>query len=258
VGILAGVFALVGTPRDRKRGPRSATDEVDGARAESVLLTRTAPPRPRWIEVSRWEDLVKASHIMGRPILRLEDGTRDPEQPLFYIPDGPQSYVLDYGRKPVSVSTSGGYLVPVSPPQPPEPIPAVHPAPEPAVPEATPSLEEPRPARTPPTGKRVAEATPVLVPVPEDETVDRLLGPDVPDPVELERSEDARRVEEETRENIQRVIDVLRELPPSSDRLKRGKYHVQIAVKLFRAGRYGSARIELNRAARIIQEAEPS
>jgi hypothetical protein len=257
VRILSGVFALVGASQERKKGPRSPADEGEGARVEPVLLTRTAPPRPRWIEVSRWEDLVKAAHIMGRPILRLEDGTRDPEQPLYYIPDGTQSYVLDYARKSLSVSTSGGYLVPVSSPEPPEPAPVARPAPAPSVHGARPAVREPAPAETFPASKRGPESSPVSVPLPEDEEVDQYLGPDVPDPGELERSEDVRRIEHETRENIQRVIDVLRELPASSDQLKRGKYHVEQAVTLFRAGRYGSARIELNRAAKAIQEIRP-
>ncbi len=145
VALLAGILAAVGSPGTRKNDPKSPVDEIVGANNEAVLLTRTAPPGRRVIEVSRWEDLVKAADIMGRPILRLDDGTRSPDQPLFYIPDGPQSYVFDFQREGVNVSKSGGYAPsPVAAPaapspmlSPPEPMERIEPLPayEPIAPE---------------------------------------------------------------------------------------------------------------------------
>ncbi|MGA7861579.1 MAG: hypothetical protein WCB19_06950 [Thermoplasmata archaeon] len=252
--LLTGVLAIVGTPRRRKDEPRSAVDEVIGAHTESVLLTRTAPPGPRWIEVSQWDDLVKASRFMGRPILRLEDGTRSPDQPLFYVPDGPQSYVYDFQEKGVNASKSGGYVLPTAPE---EPV---------TVESLTPlSPEPPETIEPPPAGERLlreparrAEATTVPVPdempIPNDDVVEQYLGPNVREPEGAAESFDATKVEGEIREMIYHVVAVLRNLPISSDRIGPGTLHVQRAVELLRRGRYGSAQIEVNRAARLLVE----
>ncbi len=208
--LLTGVLAIVGTPRRRKDEPRSAVDEVIGAHTESVLLTRTAPPGPRWIEVSQWDDLVKASRFMGRPILRLEDGTRSPDQPLFYVPDGPQSYVYDFQEKGVNASKSGGYVLPTAPE---EPV---------TVESLTPlSPEPPETIEPPPAGERLlreparrAEATTVPVPdempIPNDDVVEQYLGPNVREPEGAAESFDATKVEGEIRE-----IDLPRRRRPS-------------------------------------------
>ena len=249
--ILTGVLAIVGTPRPRKNEPRSAVDDIIGPHTESVLLTRTAPPGPRLIEVSRWEDLVKASAFMGRPILRLDDGTRSADQPLFYVPDGPQSYVFDFQREGVHASKSGGYVLP------PEPVAAESLAP--AIPEP-PERIEPSPAdeRPLPEPARLPDATagplPDEKPSPGDEVVEQYLGPDVAEPEGAAGLPGKNRVEREIRGMIQAAVVGLRNLPVGSSRKEEGTYHVQRALELLQLGRYGSAQIEVNRAARLLQE----
>jgi hypothetical protein len=252
--LLTGVLAVVGPPGPRKAGPRSTVDDVVGANTEVVLLTRTTPPGPRWIEVSRWDDLVKASRFMGRPILRLDDGTRDPDQPLFYVPDGPQSYVFDFQREGIRASTSGGYALP---PEPKAPVTAEPPAP--AAPEL-PEWAEPPPAdeRRQPTPPRPSSAPTGSLreerSIPTDEAVEQLLGPVFPDADRVTGSPDTARVEREIREMIHHVLVVLRHLPSSSEVVGPGTEHIQRALELLRLGRYGSAQIEVNRAARLVVE----
>jgi hypothetical protein len=253
-GLVTSFLAFVGKPSPRKGESRSAGDEVTGPNAESVLLTRTAPPGTRWIELSRWEDLVKASRFMGRPILRLDDGTRSLDQPLFYVPDGPQSYVFDLQREGLNASTSGGYA----------------PAPVPEAAVSTESLTPTGPEtaewdETPPADERLLPAPdrrpgPTAVPPPEevslpsDETVEQYLGPDVREPEGAAGAPEATKVEREIREMIYHVLAVLRNLPPSSDQVGPGTVHIQRALELLRRGRYGSAQIEVNRAARLLLE----
>ncbi|MGC2288633.1 MAG: hypothetical protein WA688_02085 [Thermoplasmata archaeon] len=254
--VLAGVLTIVGAPRPRKNEPSSAVSEVIGRNNESVLLTRTAPPGPRWIEVSRWEDLVKASRFMGRPILRLDDGTRSTDQPLFYVPDGPQSYVFDFQREAVNASTSGGYALP-PPPEAPQPTPTE--SLTPATPELPEWAEPPPPAeRFVPTPTRPPSATAVPVldgrSIPTDEVVEQYLGPIDDDLEGPTGPQDAVRVEREIREMIHHVLVVLRGLPSSSELVAPGTRHIERALELLRLGRYGSAQIEVNRAARLVVE----
>ena len=253
-GLVTGVLALVGKLPPRKGEPRSAVDEVIGSNTESVLLTRTAPPGPRWIEVSRWEDLVKASRFMGRPILRLDDGTRSLDEPLFYVPDGPQSYVFDLQREGVNTSTSGGYARTPGPETPVSTESLTPATPEPAERNETPPADErllPTPARPPD-----AAAVPVWdeISIPSDEIVEKYLGPNVREPEDAAGPPGAAKVEWEIREMIRHVLVVLRNLPATSDQIEPGTYHIQRAMELLQRGRYGSAQIEVNRAARLLLE----
>jgi hypothetical protein len=255
--LLAGIFAVTGNLGRRKNDPRSSVDDIVGPNTESVLLTRTAPPGPRWIEVSRWEDLVKASRFMGRPILRLDDGTRSLDQPLFYVPDGPQSYVFDFQREGVNVSTSGAYA-PAATPEAPV-------SPEPAPPS---TLESPERMVPPPADERLLPEPPApppdtaAVPVTEttavstDTVVDQYLGPEVAEPESAVEFPGKNKVEREIRGMIHDVLVGLQKLPPGSGRVEQGTYHVQRALELLRLGRYGSAQIEVNRAARLVQDTQ--
>jgi hypothetical protein len=256
--LLAGLFAVTGTPGRRKSDPGTGTsvDEIVGPNTESVLLTRTAPPGPRWIEVSRWEDLVKASRFMGRPILRLDDGTRSRDQPLFYVPDGPQSYVFDFQRDGVNISTSGAYAPAPTPEAPVSPEPVPPSTLQPLEQTATPPAEElllPEPPSPPDIATR---PTPEVPSVPADKVVEQYLGPEVREPEETTGFPGKNKVEREIREMIHDVLVGLQKLPPGSGRVEQGTYHVQRALELLRMGRYGSAQIEVNRAARLVQDSE--
>ena len=65
-------------------------------------------------------------------------------------------------------------------------------------------------------------------------------------------------MEREIRSMIHELLGRLREVPPSSDRLERGTYHIERAIDLMRFARYGQAQIELNRASRLIGEPDPA
>jgi hypothetical protein len=252
------VMAVVGPSGSRKREAPEGPHEVNQPETESVLMTRTAPPGPRWIEVSHWEDLVRASRFMGRPILRLDDGTRELDQPLFYVPDGPQSYVYDFRREGVRVSTSGGYLMPSAP----EPALTTEPASSPATEEPewveTPSAPE-APATTEPPASDTADlGAGEGTSIPTDEIVEQYLGPAVREPGEFADLAEATKVERNIRDMIQQVVTVLRHLPASSDVIEPGSMHVRRALELLHRGRYGSAQIEVNRAARLLLEGPPT
>ncbi len=255
VGLVSGLLAVIGKPDPRRSESRSAIEDIVGAQSESVLLTPTAPPGPRWIEVSRWEDLVKASRFMGRPILRLDDGSRTPDQPLFYVPDGPQSYIFDFQREGVRVSNAGGYAlstvpeVPavVEPPAPVSPRPPerreIPPLNEPATPEP---LAPPYDEAETPTGEAVDRA---------EEVVEQYLGPEIGATDGTEEGPAKNKVEVEIRGMVHDVLVKLRNIPAGSNRFEEASYHVQRALELLRSGRYGSAQIEVNRALRLVHDA---
>jgi hypothetical protein len=191
---------------------------------------------------------------MGRPILRLDDGTRSLDQPLFYVPDGPQSYVFDFQREGVNIATSGAYA--------PASIPEASVSPEPAPPS---TLEPPEPILPPPAGERLlpeplAPIDTTTVPVAEtaavstDKVVEQYLGPEVGEPESGEGFPGKNKVEREIRGMIHDVLVSLQQLPPGSGRVEQGTYHVQRAMELLRLGRYGSAQIEVNRASRLVQD----
>jgi hypothetical protein len=252
--ILAVVLAAVGSGSPRKGDRVSAVEEVIGPHSESVLLTRTAPPGPRWIEVNRWEDLVRASRFMGRPILRLDDGTRTVDQPLFYIPDGPQSYVYDFQREGVKTSTSGGYMVPPAPATPTvtESVPTLTSEPSaPVEPASDGDSVLPEPALR---GAAPVVSPPQEAPVVSDLVVDQYLGPDVREPEAGGEIFARNTVEQDIRAMIRDVLVSLRKLPAGSRRVEEGSYHLQRAMELLREGRYGSAQIEVNRAQRLARE----
>ncbi|MCI4351822.1 MAG: hypothetical protein L3K14_00305 [Thermoplasmata archaeon] len=251
-GLLSVVLALVEPPGSRRANSRPAVDEIIGQRTEAILLTRTAPPGPRWIEVSRWEDLVKASDFMGRPILRLDDGTRSSDQPLFYIPDGPQSFVFDFRTEDRTTSISGAYALPPQAAEAPLEDPPARSAlpvpPRSAAPPAystVPTATTSRPSAPVPADPPVSKA-------PIDDLVEQYLGPNVPDPEGPVAPLAAAHVEREIRGMINDLLSKLRDVPPSSNRLESGTYHVERAIDLLRFARYGQAQIELNRAARLI------
>ncbi len=64
-------------------------------------------------------------------------------------------------------------------------------------------------------------------------------------------------LDRDIREMIQQVLEGLRSLPASSGRLEQGTYYIQKALGLLDLGRYGSAQIEVNRAARLVREGPP-
>ena len=254
-GFFSGLLAVIGGPDPRKLESRTAVDEIVGAHTESVLRTPTAPPGPRWIEVSRWEDLVKASRFMGRPILQLDDGTRAPEQPLFYVPDGPQSYVFDFQREGVRASNSGGYALPTAPAapaviEPPKPAP-----PRPIERKEIPPLREPTPPEPSEPLDEVAESPVGEASDPAEAVIEQYLGPDLDETEAGEEPPPKNRVESEIRGMIHDVLVKLRNVPAGSTRFEEASYHVQRALELLHAGRYGSSQIEVNRASRLVHDA---
>lgn len=237
--LLTGLVADSDSPANGKE----AIDEVIHPWAGSIVDTPTPPSGSRRIDVSAWEDLLHAAELLGRPILRLHGGEGGPEGSLFYVADGPQSYVFGFRGAPVNVAKSGAF----SPPVPPAPA-------RPLMPEEDtepPSEEEPEP---PVPGPRPARARPVPPPVVPDLS-DSLLGPELGDePGPDQDIPSATVVERRIREMIHELLDDFRKLPPSSDRLEKGTEHIQRAVDMLHLGRYGVAQIELNKAARLLRE----
>jgi hypothetical protein len=255
--VLAVVVGMVMSPERRSEG-REAIDEVIHPWAVSIVDTPTPPTGSRRIDVSRWEDLLRAAELLGRPILRLHGGEGGPEGRLFYVADGPQSYVFGFSGTPVSVSRSGAY----APPSPPAPIPL-------PTPPATTPAEVAVPEPSPPTPPR--HRPPVVAPLPtpanpspsEPDPADALLGPELPEGPQVPELPDetavpsATVVERRIREMIHELLDDFRKLPPSSDTLELGTEHIQRAIDMLHLGRYGIAQFELNKAARILKEAPP-
>ncbi|MCI4347236.1 MAG: hypothetical protein L3J97_01290 [Thermoplasmata archaeon] len=242
---IASVLGLVSvlTNPERLRGEVKTIDEVIHPWAVSILDTLTPPTGQRRIDVNRWEDLLRASELLGRPILRLRGGEGGEEGSLFYVADGPQSYVFGFKEAPVNVSRSGAYAAPLTA------WPAlVSPPPEsPVTQEATyrPAIP-PRATRTIPS--RVSPVPPTPDPV------ETFLGPEVPDPVPEAELPSATVVERRIREMIHELLADFRELPPSSEHLERGMEHVQRAIDMLHLGRYGVAQIELNKASRLLRQ----
>lgn len=225
---------------------RTAIEELIHPWSGSIVDTLTPPTGARRIDVSRWEDLLHAAELLGRPILRLHGGEGGPDGRLFYVADGPQSYVFGFTGAPVNVAKSGGFA------SAPAPRPATSPpAPERPAPAPSPGTVLPPPPALAPPPVRSRPIPPPVVPDPAD----ALLGPELPG----DRGPDtdlpsATVVERRIREMIHELLDDFRQLPPSSDRLERGTEHIQRAVDMLHLGRYGVAQIELNKAARLLRE----
>lgn len=237
--VLTGLVADSESPKDGKE----AIDEVIHPWAGSIVDTPTPPTGSRRIDVSAWQDLLHAAELLGRPILRLHGGEGGPEGSLFYVADGPQSYVFGFRGPPVNVAKSGAF----SPPVRPTPL-------RPTEPEED-SDSTPADVPDPPSpGPKPPRARPIPPPAVPDLT-DSLLGPELGDESGPDQDiPSATVVERRIREMIHELLDDFRKLPPSSDRLEKGTEHIQRAVDMLHLGRYGVAQIELNKAARLLRE----
>jgi len=244
IGLLGAVH-----PPGRKTDAGGTIDEIVQPWAVSIVDTPTPPMGPRRIDVDRWEDLLRAAELLGRPILRLHGGEGGPEGRLFYVADGPQSYVFGFTGGSLNVARSGAYAPQVSPIAPTVPLPA----PEEERPEPTPT-PAPEPLRPVFPVTRQPPSIPPVVP----DAADALLGPDLPEKVGEGELPSATVVERRIREMIHELLADFRKLPPSSDRLELGTEHIQRAVDMLHLGRYGIAQIELNKAARLLREPSPS
>jgi hypothetical protein len=240
-----GLVSVVTTP-ERKSEGRAAIDEVIQPWAVSIVDTPTPPSVAHRIYVNHWEDLLRAAELLGRPILRLQGGEGGPDGSLFYVADGPQSYVFGFGGTPVNVARSGAY----APPSPPAVLPV------PVEPEQQELDLSPAPLPEPALAP-IAEAPPAPRAIPPPvvpDPADALLGPEISD----ERSQgdlpSATVVERRIREMIHELLADYRRLPASSDRLELGTEHIQRAIDMLHLGRYGVAQIELNKAARLLKE----
>jgi hypothetical protein len=243
IATLLALVSVVAHPR-RAEGNSPSIDEVIHPWAVSIVETPTPPSGPRRIDVNRWEDLLRASELLGRPILRLRGGEGGAEGTLFYVADGPQSYVFGFTEDAVNVGRSGAYAS-IAPPVP-MPRPSRTPEPTPRLPLSPQIAEDPRPP--------VAVPSPVPASSPELDPADAWLGPAIPERETDVELPSATVVERRIREMIHELLADFRELPPSSDRLERGMEHVQRAIDMLHLGRYGVAQIELNKAARLLRE----
>jgi hypothetical protein len=245
--VLSG-FAFLAPP-DRPGKPSGTVDEAIQASEDSIVDTSTPPTGSRRIDVNRWEDLLHAAELLGRPILRLHGGEGGPEGSLFYVADGPQSYVFGLQGTSVNVSRSGAFAPP-SPPAP-APVPALPPTPpvEAARPEVTPTVSK----RTPPL--IIPAVTPSRISPPAvPDRADRGWDSELPDQRTATDLPSATVVERRIREMIHELLADFRTLPPSSERLELGTEHIQRAVDMLHLGRYGMAQLELNKAARLLRE----
>lgn len=235
------LVSVVAPPRPKKENPESI-DDVIHPWALSIVDTPTPPTGARRIDVDRWEDLLRAAELLGHPILRLHGGEGGPEGRLFYVADGPQSYVFGFGGESVNVGRSGAYA-----PRAPQPIPAT-------------PLEVPPPAPSPATPVRPPAPEPAVPehpPAPQEEgedVADAWLGPEFPEREADNQLPSGTVVERRIREMIHELLGNFRKLPPSSDRLELGTEHIQRAIDMLHLGRYGIAQIELNKAARLLRE----
>lgn len=263
-GRMAAALVLVAMVTDAGRSSdrRRSVDDVVHPWALAIVDTPTPPTSSRRIDVSRWEDLLRAAELLGRPILRLRGGEGGIDGRLFYVADGPQSYVFGFEGTPVDVSRSGAYaprapeVLPALPLDLPPPAPARPVLPEPVTPP-TPSAPAPSPAPSvkAPPAVEVEPAPQPPVPAPaETDPADAWLGPEIAEPVAESDLPSATVVERRIREMIHELLADFRKLPPSSDRLELGTEHVQRAIDMLHLGRYGVAQIELNKATRILRE----
>jgi hypothetical protein len=244
-GFIPSVLALVGVlaNSERARDEKEAIDEVIHPWAGSIVDTPTPPTGPRRIDVRRWEDLLHAAELLGRPILRLHGGEGGADGRLFYVADGPQSYVFGFNGGSVSTAKSGAFA-PATPTPTAEPTDTTKTAVKaeqspPSRPAPAPSLPQPRPLPSP------------AIPDPAD----ALLGPELFDDGRTDSAlPSATVVEQRIREMIHELLAGFRKLPPSSDRLERGSEHIQRAVDMLHLGRYGVAQIELNKANRLLRD----
>jgi len=245
------VLALVGvlTPPERTSEAREAVDEAIHPWAVAIVDTPTPPTGPRRIDLNRWEDLIRAAELLGRPILRLQGGEGGPEGRLFYVADGPQSYVFGFQGTSVRVTRSGAYA-PLA-----RPVPAPVTAPPAAAPVAVarPEVTPVAPVVYHPPMIQAIPPPAILPPV-VPEPVNTQWGPEPPERLEDVDLPSATVVERRIREMIHELLADFRRLPSSSDRLELGTEHIQRAIDMLHLGRYGVAQIELNKAARLLQE----
>ncbi|MGC2288636.1 MAG: hypothetical protein WA688_02100 [Thermoplasmata archaeon] len=224
-------------------------DEVTHSSAVAIVDTPTPPTGLGRIDLSRWEDLLHAAELLGRPILRLEGGEGGPERHLFYVADGAQSYVFGFHSDSVNVTRSGAYARPA----PPVPVPV--PAPPPAAPVEVARTEVTQVTRAvarPPVIQPLPLPTipPPVVPEPADAT----WSPEVSEQLEDTELPSATVVERRIREMIHELLTDFRKLPPTSDRLELGTEHIQRAIDMLHLGRYGVAQIELKKAAGLLRD----
>jgi hypothetical protein len=245
------VLALVGvlTPAGRANQGREAVNEVVHPWEVAIVDTPTPPSGPHRIDLNRWEDLLRAAELLGRPIMRLQGGEGGPEGRLFYVADGPQSYVFGFQGGSVHVNRSGAFSPAHTPvlarPQPTPPVATSEEVSQAQVVAATPSEVSP----------------PVIQPIPS--TIPLSTSPDTahaqtlleePEPAEEASLPSATVVERRIREMIHELLADFRKLPASSDRLELGTEHIQRAIDMLHLGRFGVAQIELDKAARLLED----
>ena len=247
------VLILVGglTTPGRTRETRAAIDEVIHPWVVAIVDTPTPPSGSHRIDLSRWEDLLRAAELLGRPILRVEGGEGGPDGRLFYVADGPQSYVFGFPGASLDLTRSGAYA----------PAPPVR-APITAPPEAAPAERaevEATPISSSWAPPKVLAALPLrAVPAPvARDTAEDAWGADVPEPLADVELPSATVVERRIREMIHELLVDFRKLPPSSDRLELGTEHIQRAIDMLHLGRYGVAQIELNKAGKLLPDEDP-
>lgn len=237
-------------PPEPRRGGLGPSGEAIHPDSLAIVDTPTRPAEAGRIDLSRWEDLVRASEILGRPILRLDAKQGASEAQLYYVADGPHSYVFGRRASSVDVNRSGAYAAPVPPARvhvPPPPKAPVAAAPEPERPRTSFPLPRPPVVRPVPTAAIPPPAVPDLSsPGWEAEWSERGAETDLPSSTVVERR---------IREMIHELLNEFRKLPASSDELELGTEHIQRAVDMLHLGRYDLAQAELDRASKFLREA---
>ncbi len=99
-------MSILGTrsSANRKAPSGSGLEEMIKPYREVILRTRTPPP-PNALSIRGWEDLVRASDTLGKPILRYETDN-GVSMNAFYVLDGPVGYVFVYGSPPENARSS--------------------------------------------------------------------------------------------------------------------------------------------------------
>ncbi len=83
----------------RGNGSRSPSIEEIVKPYREVIVGTTTPPAATRIEVRSWEDLIRVSDTLGKPILRFALPGALPGH-TFYVRDGSTNYVFEFGSAP--------------------------------------------------------------------------------------------------------------------------------------------------------------
>lgn len=99
-----GWLGSLRSTRSRGRGPPGLEELIKPYR-EAIVATSTPPPTNR-VEVSTWQDVIRTSDTLGKPILRYSSKP-GANGSLFYVLDGTTGYVYEHGHLRIVESNAG-------------------------------------------------------------------------------------------------------------------------------------------------------